>query len=73
MGLQFRRGTAADVTSETFIPAIGEPLYVTDEDKLYIGDGATVGGNIVGGADDLKDLSDVHLTTEDVRAIKVIP
>tara|TARA_A100001201_G_scaffold124183_1_gene108212 strand:- start:43 stop:2010 length:1968 start_codon:yes stop_codon:yes gene_type:complete len=70
VGLQFRRGTAADVTSETFIPAIGEPLYVTDEEKLYIGDGATVGGNIVGGADDLKDLSDVHLTTQDVRAIQ---
>ena len=70
MGLQFRRGTAADVTSETFIPAIGEPLYVTDEEKLYVGDGSTVGGNIVGGAEDLKDLTDVHLTTEDIRSIQ---
>ncbi len=70
MGLQFRRGTAADVTSENFIPAIGEPVYITDEDKFYIGDGATVGGNLVGGAGDLADLTNVHLTTEDIGAIQ---
>ena len=70
MGLQFRRGTAADVTSENFIPAIGEPVYITDEDKFYIGDGATVGGNLVGGAADLADLTNVHLTTEDIGSIQ---
>ena len=66
MGLQFRRGTAADVTSENFVPAIGEPVYITDEDKFYIGDGATVGGNLVGGVESLKDLTEVHLTSEDI-------
>lgn len=70
MGLQFRRGTASDVTSENFIPAIGEPVYITDEEKLYVGDGATVGGNLVGGVSDLQGLSNVHLTTEDVRTIQ---
>ena len=70
MGLQFRRGTAADVTSENFIPAIGEPVYITDQDKFYIGDGATVGGNLVGGAADLADLTGVHLTTEDIGSIQ---
>lgn len=70
MGLQFRRGTAAEVTSENFIPAIGEPVYITDEDKLYVGDGATLGGNLVGGAEDLGDLSNVHLTTQDIGTIQ---
>ena len=70
MALQFRRGTAADVTSETFVPAAGEPVYLTDQDKLYIGDGTTVGGNLVGGASDLNDLSDLHLTSQDVNTVQ---
>ena len=70
MALQFRRGTAADVTSETFVPAAGEPVYLLDQDKLYVGDGATVGGNLVGGASDLNDLSDLHLTSQDVNTVQ---
>ena len=69
MALQFRRGTAADVTSETFVPEVGEPVYLTDQEKLYIGDGTTVGGNLVGGAETLTDLTDLHLTTQDVETI----
>lgn len=71
MALQFRRGTAADVTSETFVPAIGEPVYITDEDKLYIGDGATIGGNVVGsGATSLSELSDLHLSNQNTATVQ---
>ena len=36
MVLQLRRGLQADRTSIT--PSVGEPLYTTDDHKLYIGD-----------------------------------
>lgn len=52
MPLRFRRGTAADVTSASFIPELGEPLYVTDDGKLYIGNGVDVSGNQVGVLED---------------------
>ena len=69
MALQFRRGTAADVTSNSFAPAIGEPLYVTDEQKLYIGDGVTQKGVAVGGVSDLSGLSSVSLITQNIGTI----
>ena len=69
MALQFRRGTAADVTSNSFTPAIGEPLYVTDEQQLYIGDGATQKGIAVGGVSDLNGLSSVELISESIGTI----
>jgi len=47
MALQFRRGVEADRTSIT--PVVGEPIYTTDDKKLYIGDGTTAGGVAVGG------------------------
>jgi hypothetical protein len=47
MPLKFRRGTEANRTSIT--PAEGEPIFTTDEKKLYIGDGTTAGGVAVGG------------------------
>lgn len=43
--LKIRRGLAANRTSVT--PAVGELLYTTDTKMLYIGDGATAGGNPV--------------------------
>jgi len=49
MALQIRRGLEADRVG--FTPAQGELLYTTDDKKLYVGDGATVGGNAVGGGD----------------------
>lgn len=45
MGLQIRRGTNAERL--TITPADGEPIYITDTDLLYIGDGTTVGGVLV--------------------------
>jgi hypothetical protein len=42
MPLQFRRGTDAQRTAVT--PAAGEPIWVTDTQALYVGDGSTAGG-----------------------------
>ena len=44
---QFLRGLAANRTSQT--PAAGEPLWVTDDKVLYVGDGTTAGGIKVSG------------------------
>jgi hypothetical protein len=42
MPLKFRRGTEANRTAIT--PAEGEPIFTTDQKKLFIGDGSTAGG-----------------------------
>jgi|688.fasta_scaffold110699_5 hypothetical protein len=47
MPLQFRRGTDAQRSAVT--PAAGEPLWITDTSKLYIGDGTSTGGIEVSG------------------------
>lgn len=45
MALQIRRGTEAERLTLTGSALLaGEPLYVTDDKKLYIGDGSTPGG-----------------------------
>ena len=44
MSLQIRRGLEAN---RTFIADEGEPLWVTDTDRLYVGDGTTTGGKAV--------------------------
>ena len=43
--LQFRQGT--DAERLLIIPASGEPIWTTDSQKFYIGDGTTVGGDLV--------------------------
>ena len=45
MALQIRRGLEADRVN--VLPAQGELLYTTDNKRLYIGDGNTLGGNAV--------------------------
>jgi hypothetical protein len=40
--IQVKRGLEANRAS--FTPDVGEPLWVTDASKLYIGDGTTAGG-----------------------------
>lgn len=42
MPLQFRRGTNAERL--TITPAVGEPIWTTNTNRLYVGDGSTVGG-----------------------------
>lgn len=46
MALRLRRGT--DAERQTILPLQGELIYVTDTKKLYVGDGATQGGVLVG-------------------------
>ncbi len=46
MTLQIRRGT--DANRLTITPEAGELIYTTDTKELCVGDGTTVGGNIVG-------------------------
>ena len=46
MALRIRRGS--DAERQTIVPLQGEPVYVTDTKKLYVGDGATQGGILVG-------------------------
>ena len=48
MALKLRRGTEANRTDIT--PAVGELIYVTDTQKIYVGDGSTPGGNQVTGS-----------------------
>jgi hypothetical protein len=47
MALKLRRGTEAQ---RVITPAQGELLFTTDTKKVYVGDGATVGGILVGPA-----------------------
>lgn len=70
MSLQIRRGTSADVQSESLIPLVGEPVWLTDTNSLYIGDGTTQGGNLVGGANELSELNSVHFRSEGVSTIQ---
>jgi hypothetical protein len=49
MALRLRRGTNAE--RQTITPLQGELIYVTDSKKLYVGDGATQGGVLVGPVD----------------------
>lgn len=72
MALQIRRGTEAERTSGSFIPLIGEPIYTTDEKKLYIGDGTTEGGNSIGKNERLGDLDGVTLESDVIRNISAV-
>lgn len=47
IAVQIRRGTSSQNTS--FTGAVGELVYTTDTKDLYVHDGSTAGGAIVGG------------------------
>jgi len=49
MALRLRRGTEAERLLIT--PLQGELIYATDTRQLFVGDGATVGGVLVGPVD----------------------
>ena len=59
MALRLRRGTNAERLAIT--PAEGELIYTTDTKKIFTGDGATVGGNIVSGINNLLEDSTPQL------------
>lgn len=65
MALQFRRGTASERSDANFVPVIAEPIYETDTNKLYIGDGSTAGGVLVGGVLKIEEVGDVVLSHEE--------
>lgn len=47
--IKFKRGTEASrLGSPALTPAEGEPIFTTDQKKLYIGDGSTQGGVQIG-------------------------
>jgi hypothetical protein len=52
MALQIRRGVDGSGAGGrlTITPGTGELIYTTDTKRLYIGDGTTVGGNIISGS-----------------------
>lgn len=78
MALQIRRGTSSELLPNvgTGYPgirlALGELVYTTDEQKLYIGDGATYGGidllaNMSGAVTKVNNLTGaVSLTTDEI-------
>lgn len=47
MALKLRQGT--DAERQTITPKSGELLYVTDTGLVYVGDGTTQGGSLIGG------------------------
>lgn len=72
MALQLRRGTEAERTNASFIPEIGEPIYTTDEKKIYIGDGSTPGGNQLAANSALGDFTDVDLDSAQVATMTTL-
>lgn len=72
MALQFRRGTEAERVANGFVPLSGEPIYTTDSKKLYLGDGATVGGVSVGSGNDIGDIGDVELKSLNIISIQTV-
>lgn len=65
MPLQIRRGTDVERRAMTVPLAQGELLYVTDDQRLYIGNGATLGGVAITGYtnEDAQDAAASLLTT----------
>lgn len=61
MAFRLRRGTDAERLLIT--PEEGELIYTTDTKKIYVGDGTTLGGNIVNTEIELEDVGGVDLST----------
>jgi hypothetical protein len=67
MALQIRRGLNRD--RKSFVPAIGELIYTTDTDLIYVGDGVTPGGILVSGQESVvKNFSSINANSFIVRA-----
>ena len=61
MALKIRRGLEADRAALTGTnPAAGEPIFVTDTGKLWVGDGVTTGGIQINPDLSIKNLTDVN-------------
>lgn len=64
MTLQIRRGLAAELAGIT--PADGEPIWTIDTKKFYVGDGSTVGANLVSAGQDVNTTSNVTFANVNV-------
>ena len=79
MALKLRRGLDANRTD--IVPAEGELIYTTDTKSIYVGDGATPGGNVVtssgGGGGDITGITDNTtgpvLTLNDASVVLDVP
>ena len=61
MALKIRRGLEAERAALTGAnPAAGEPIFVTDTGKLYVGDGVQTGGVIINPDVSIGNLTDVN-------------
>ncbi len=54
MALQVKRGTKANIC--TITPVAGEPVMSSDTHEMILGDGATAGGLVVGGENQIKQI-----------------
>ena len=63
MALRLRRGN--DAERQLITPVEGELIYTTDTERVFVGDGVTLGGLLVtgtgGGAFELNELQDVNI------------
>ncbi|MFZ9315837.1 MAG: hypothetical protein ACO236_00990, partial [Candidatus Nanopelagicaceae bacterium] len=64
MALQLRKVT--EIERLRITPVIGEPVYTYDTNKLYVGDGVTVGGVNVIENIEIQDFLNVGLDDEDI-------
>ena len=63
MSLKFRRGTKTQYDAVSIAYDAGEPVWVTDDKKLYIGDGSTEGGVLVNPSITLDSEVDTSVST----------
>lgn len=73
MPIKFRRGLSADRTS--IIPESGEPIWTTDTNSFYIGNGSTPGGILVAASGDVtgpSSATDGHIALFDTTTGKKI-
>ena len=70
MSLKIRRGT--DAERLTIIPDLAEPLWITDTQQLFVGDGTTVGGISVNANQELNTTSNVTFNAVDVTTTATV-
>lgn len=70
MALQIRRGTDAERLNTVF--ATGELIYSSDTKKVYVGDGATLGGIGLTGVERLADIGDVAVGDYPQTAVALV-
>ena len=71
IAVQIRRGTSTQ--NNSFTGAVGELVYTTDTKDLYVHDGSTAGGTVVGGgAASIADGSITYAKIQDIASNNVL-